>query len=412
MNPDDIDILTDVDGTVIMLTWQRLYFAVVGSLHRRALANPNNRLGALGGDMVRVITMTAYATSLNENYARLFQIMGQKLSMYFEDLACPHHNLQFDVFTEELMLYNVFGAGQAALKAELTNGNRELIVTMESPPYFENFLHYANGQDFLAYHAQNGNVITAFRQVQELDLTQGVPVDGRRYFQMLLNFPRDASLLCCLMTDAVPDLNRIVPPHPYSFAVIARNLGRRHEAAGLIIEITTSAGEEVGLSIGDNENFNVSVDYHGATMNMALYPAGKFARNMELGRPVDEIDEIEETGGIGGIEGIESGLATFTLEHSTDEGPQRFSGFSHFRTGFIEKEGVKCEYNQGWYERKGVPTDDLSMDWMEDLVDAVVAIGSRYPTTPTCHHCGAEMGEGGTPGLPCAACTRLGRGPV
>lgn len=400
-NQDDIDILIDMDGTVIMLDWQTLFLALAGCLHRRALTNPLNLLGNLGIDMVRSIARYTYRVSLNVNYARLCQVFELKMTRSFEGLESPCTHLQLvtnGMNGREMILYNMNSPKKAEFRIMYSIPGR-LTVIMEDVRFFRPFMEEDAAR--LTYHTLDGEAFTGFQEVQEADLTQELPVYGRRYFGIHVTFPGGVSLIHMLMEAAVPDLNRLTPPHPYCFAVIARNLRRRHAAVGLIAEIITSTpdhttapipGSDVGLVIGDSEKFNVSVDFHSRTMILKLYPASAFSQNMEL--------EIED------------GVAKLSLIH-TIVSPQEFGGFLHHPNGVLDQGGVRRDYNLGWYEREFESVEKQYMSLMERLVDAAVEIGTNHPnTTPTCPHCGAEMGEGGSIGMPCAACTRLGRGPV
>lgn len=404
-NRDDFDILIDMDGTVIMLDWQTLFVALAGCLHRRALTNPLNLLGNLGTDMVRFTARYTYRLSLNGNYARLCQVFELKMTRSFEGLEIPHAHLQLvtnGMNGREMILYNMDSPTKAEFRI-IYDTPGSLTVIMQDVRFFRPFME--EDADSFIYHTLDGSAFAGFQEVQEADLTQEVPVYGRNYFGIRVTFPGGASFIRMLMEDAVPDLDRLIPPHPYCFAVIARNLRRRHAAVGLIAEIITSTdhttgpipGSDVGLVIGDSEKFNVSVDFHSHTMNLKLYPASAFSQNME--------------------QVIVDGVAKLSIIH-TIVCPQEFGGFVYHQNGVLDQGRVRREYNLGWYEREFESVEKQYISLMERVVDAAVEIGTNHPTTtptcptPTCPHCGVEMGEGGMAGMPCAACARLGLGPA
>ena len=414
------NIFEDTDGAVIILTWAVLSRTIAGCLHRRALANPNNRLGNMGRDLVREIVRVAYQASIDANYATLFQVFGRRITNWFETLQVPHQRLTLNVLPERIELIRVNGVNggdEVIFEIVFDLHSDSLNVVMEE----EFFTHFINpdipGNVGLTYNTLHGGAFHGFQRLSDGNFDN--PDDEGWHFTREIDFPREIELLHRLIDAAMPDMNRARYPSPYSFSVIARNLRDKHAAAGLIAEIRTGRrGREWALTIG-NGKFKVWVVYYGSSMELTLYPTHLFKQNM-----VEEI-EVEgiEVEGIE-VEGIDV-LSTLTLHHTDAEGEAKHYGFQYAQTATRTTTGDDTSAPRIYsrYELKDMPTDEDSMYDMTSILEAAVKIGSINSTNSTnatnstranhsnatCPHCGREVGEGGTIGAACAECARLGQ---
>lgn len=395
------NIHVDTDGTAIFMAWAVLFETIAGCLHERALANPNNRLGSMGRDIVRIIARVTFQVLIDENYETLFQVFGRRITNWFETLQVPHQRLTLNVLPERIELIRVNGGNEGdevILSVLFDTRSDSLSVAMQE----EFFTHFINpnipGKNRLTYSTLHGGAFDGFQRLSDDDVDN--PDDDGWHFILEIDFPREIELLHRLMDAAIPDMNRARYPSPYSFPVIARNLRDKHAAAGLIAEIRTgSSGREWWLTIEDGE-FKVWVVNYGKSMEMTLYPASLFEQNM-----------VE-------------GLSTLTLHHTDAEGEAKYYGFQYAqpKTRTTTGDSTETERIHGRYELKDMPTNEDSMKEMTSILEATVKIGSTNSTNSTnptnstranhsnatCPHCGREVGEGGTIGAPCAECARLG----
>ena len=398
------NIYVDTDGTAIFMAWAVLSETIAGCLHERALANPNNRLGSMGRDMVRMIARVTFQVLIDENYATLFQVFGRRITNWFETLQVPHQRLTLNVLPEKIELIRV-NDGEVILDVLFDLNSASLNVAMQDQ-FFTHFIHpNIPGKNGLTYSTLHGDAFDGFQR-----LSDGKTGDDGWHFILEIDFPREIELLHRLMDAAIPDMIRARHPSPYSFSVIARNLRDKHAAAGLIAKIRTGRRKrEWALTIGDGK-FKVWVVNYGKSMDLALYPDSLFKQNM--------VEEIE-------VEGIDA-LSTLTLHHTDAEGEARYYGFQHTQTKtstITSDTSAQCIFSR--YELQDMPTNEDSMYDMTSILEAAIIIGSTNSTNPTnptnstnptranhsnatCPHCGREVGEGGTIGAPCAECARLG----
>lgn len=389
---NEIDIFNDTDGTVIMLTWPVLYLIIAGCLHRRALARTENILGTLGGDLVRNIARMAYAISLRENSPRLFQVFGRRVQQWFAT-AGPHASrLHMNVLQTEVLLRN----NENEVLFEVLFEDGDLTVTVSPHEFISPFLHCTGGRT-LTYHSLGGE---AFEGIEN-------PIHNATFCAMFTEFPRDAARIRRLIEAIIPDLNRLEPPGPHSFPAVARDLRRRHVAAGLNATTTTRRLQIRGDGFGITLNYNEDED----TIDFCLCPAEVFEEYMK-----EDAKEEGET------------ETTFTMTDPDDKDAQ-YSGFLRRRTNTATSRRMDPRPTLTSlppihrFDLRDEAIDEETMGFLENAVDSAVKVGMLHSSlisrasrpvqaNPTCHHCGVEVGAGGMADAPCTACAQRGLGPA
>ena len=388
-NVKDIDIFVDTDGTVIMLTWAMLSYTMAMCLHPRAL-DRGNLLGAMGRDIIRMITRVAYRTSIQDNYHRLFQVFGRRMTQRLEGQVYDRRRMRLQILPGSIIMTNPFH--NLELHAIFDADKNALTVTL---PY--KFLHsfFSTGARLgNTYHAMNGGEFGGMELVE---------TDLGAYYSKLIMFPSDIDTLCRLMEAAVPDLSR-TEAHlkPESFPVVARDMQTKYTKLGISVKISRKGGayfknENKIELLGSN--FRVFVEYNGGIFKTTLSPADAFAQHMMAGR------------------------VGYNLQHGTHI-------FQGFKKG-VNKKIQSFQIGLGsWYEAETTIGGIGLGGGFRRLIDTAMAVGGvgsveMSPQTitgslnpnlgartitgsPNCPHCGAEMGEGGMSGAACAACRRLG----
>jgi hypothetical protein len=389
-NVKDIDIFVDTDGTVIMLTWAMLSYTMAMCLHPRAL-DRGNLLGAMGRDIIRMITRVAYRTSIQDNYHRLFQVFGRRMTQRLEGQVYYRRMMNLQIRPESITMVN--HKHEMELRVIFNADNEALTVTM-TRGFIRYFVSSTGARLGNTYHAINGGEFGGMELVE---------TDLGAYYSKLIMFPSDIDTLCRLMEAAVPDLSR-TEAHlkPESFPVVARDMQTKYTKLGISVKISRKGGayfknENKIELLGSN--FRVFVEYNGGIFKTTLSPADAFAQHMMAGR------------------------VGYNLQHGT-----------HIFKGFKKGVNKKIQSFQtglgSWYEAETTCGGIGLGGGFRRLIDTAMAaggvgsvemspqtiagslnpnLGARTITgSPNCPHCGAEMGEGGMSGAACAACRRLG----
>ena len=141
----------------------------------------------------------------------------------FESLTHLHSNLGFTELADTIVLCHIDETVRVDLKIELDEHSYYMVLKIYNIQHFKELISHGLGGTKRTYHALCGGVYTGFREVYEIDLTPETHATRQRHFLATFEFPRNVSWVRWLMNAIVPDLNRVTPLTPYSFALIARN---------------------------------------------------------------------------------------------------------------------------------------------------------------------------------------------